>query len=100
MKKNYILSIFILLAMMFAIPDTAQAVKWSSYKVSIDPGHGGNDPGALGPTAPHEAALALTVSFDIRTRLQAVGCAVTMTRTTNATLSLTARRSHFLAQDP
>jgi N-acetylmuramoyl-L-alanine amidase len=49
--------------------------------VSIDPGHGGEDPGAIGPTGLREKDVVLAVSLMLRDRLEAVpGMRVMMTR--------------------
>lgn len=56
-------------------------------KVVIDPGHGGQDPGAIGPTGLQEKAINLDVGRRLRTALQARGIPVTMTRTQDAALA-------------
>lgn len=43
---------------------------WNSYRVMLDPGHGGSDPGASGPSAPHEAELALRCANSIESWLK------------------------------
>jgi N-acetylmuramoyl-L-alanine amidase len=40
--------------------------------VAIDPGHGGEDPGAIGPTGLQEKDVVLAVAFALRRRLNAV----------------------------
>jgi N-acetylmuramoyl-L-alanine amidase len=72
-------------------------------KVVIDPGHGGTDPGALGYEGgawPNEEDFVLDCSHRVRTMLQNAGCTVVMTRTTDATVSLTARRDLINNQNP
>ena len=54
--------------------------------VCIDPGHGGDDPGAQANNLT-EATLNLQVAFIVRTKLEALGYPVYMTRTTDTTLS-------------
>ncbi len=56
--------------------------------VMLDPGHGGNDPGALGityGTGPDEADLNLAVSLAAKYRLEQLGAQVTMTRVDDLT---------------
>lgn len=68
-------------------PVTAAVVKpLSSLSVCIDPGHGGDDPGAQSGNLT-EATLNLQVAFMVRQKLEARGYPVYMTRTTSTTLS-------------
>ncbi len=49
--------------------------------VALDPGHGGEDPGAVGPTGLREKDVVLAVALQLRDRLNAVpGMRVMMTR--------------------
>jgi N-acetylmuramoyl-L-alanine amidase len=49
--------------------------------IAIDPGHGGEDPGATGPTGLHEKDVVLAVALQLRERLNAKpGVRVLMTR--------------------
>ena len=73
---------------------------WSGYKIMLDPGHGGSDPGAAGPRAPHEAALALRCANSIVSWLKSNGCAYRMTRSSDVYVSLSARRSASVSYDP
>lgn len=98
MKKLSTL-ILVALALLLAAP-AANAERWTNYRIMLDPGHGGSDPGASGPQWPHEAELALRCSHSIRERLENVGAPVRMTRTTDATVSLAARRSASISYDP
>ena len=63
------------------------------YKVAIDPGHGGTDPGATGFSGSKEKDLNLIISRKIRDLLVARGIEVLMTREIDMTLSLPARAS-------
>ena len=49
--------------------------------VALDPGHGGEDPGAIGPTGLREKDVVLAVALELRERLNAVpGMRVMLTR--------------------
>ncbi len=49
--------------------------------VALDPGHGGEDPGATGPTGLHEKDVVLAIGLQLRDKLNAVrGMRVMMTR--------------------
>lgn len=61
------------------------------HLVAIDPGHGGNDPGAIGPTGLWEAEVVLDVALRLRELLVRDGIRVLMTRETDATVDLTDR---------
>ncbi len=77
--------------------------QFAGRKFVIDPGHGGSDPGAVGidgGAAPNEEDFVLDVSLRLRTLLQNAGAEVVMTRTTDTTVSLTARRDLTNAEDP
>ncbi len=99
MKKIYLILTMLLLA---AISFPAEAAtKWTNYKIMIDPGHGGTDPGASGPSAPHEATLALRCGTALKNRIvNECGGTVKMTRTTDTFISLSSRRSSSVSYDP
>ncbi len=99
MKKIYLfLALFMVVAISF--PTTA-ATKWTTYKIMLDPGHGGSDPGASGPSAPHEATLALRCGTALRDRIvNECGGTVKMTRTTDTFISLSSRKSSSVSYDP
>ena len=65
--------------------DTITALK--GKKIVIDPGHGGNDAGAIGPTGVMEKSVTLKVSLELKRLLEAEGATVIMTRETDRTVS-------------
>ncbi len=61
--------------------------------ILLDPGHGGNDPGALGINKQvHESDINLAVAYAVRDELISRGATVYLTRQGNETLSLEQRR--------
>lgn len=50
------------------------------YKVCIDPGHGGFDPGAVGPQGTKEKDVTLAIGLKVKELLESNGIAVVMTR--------------------
>ena len=60
-------------------------------RVVIDPGHGGNDPGAIGRTGVTEKSLTLQLSRALAARLRAAGYEVLLTREDDSTVSLEER---------
>ncbi|MBU3143227.1 N-acetylmuramoyl-L-alanine amidase [Clostridium sp. CF012] len=61
----------------------------NTYKVVIDPGHGGNDPGAIGTTlGTKEKTIVLQISLKIGNILTKNGVGVVYTRTIDKTQSL------------
>ena len=99
MKKIFsIIALFIIAAI--ATPSEA-ATKWTNYKIMIDPGHGGSDPGASGPSAPHEATLVLRCGTALKNRIvNECGGTVKMTRTTDTFISLSSRKASSVSYDP
>ncbi|GEM_PF-1375038 len=59
----------------------------ASKIIAIDPGHGGSDPGALGPNLTREKDITLKVGLKVRDLLQSYGYSVVMTRTGDYRLS-------------
>ena len=51
------------------------------YKIMLDPGHGGGDPGAIGPSGLQEKDVNLMISNRLGPRLVSLGFAVSYTRT-------------------
>ena len=81
----------LILAILFLGSASVPALELSGRKVVIDPGHGGSDPGALGYNGsawPDEADFNLTVSLKVRDLLQAAGCSVVMTRSTDVAVAV------------
>jgi N-acetylmuramoyl-L-alanine amidase len=72
-------------------PAVAAASIPPPYVVCIDPGHGGTDPGAIGLDGLVEKNLALDISNRLAALLRADGVTVVMTRTTDASVSITER---------
>lgn len=55
--------------------------------IVIDPGHGGNDAGAIGPSGLMEKTVTLNVALELEKMLKAEGAEVIMTRRTDKTVS-------------
>ena len=55
--------------------------------IVIDPGHGGNDAGAIGPTGVMEKNVTLKVALELRKLLEAEGARVVLTRDKDSTVS-------------
>lgn len=55
--------------------------------IALDPGHGGSDTGAIGPTGVTEKGVTLRVAKALQKLLQAEGATVLMTRTTDTEVS-------------
>lgn len=51
--------------------------------ITIDPGHGGSDPGAIGPNGTMEKDVTLAISKKLKKALEDKGAIVNMTRTTD-----------------
>ena len=51
--------------------------------IAIDPGHGGSDPGAIGPTGLTEKETTLAIGLKLKKLLEAEGATVVMTRNTD-----------------
>lgn len=64
----------------------------NSAVVALDPGHGGNDPGAIGVNGVYESTVNLRIAALVKQRLEAQGVRVVILRTGNTTLSLDDRR--------
>jgi N-acetylmuramoyl-L-alanine amidase len=60
-------------------------------KICIDPGHGGSDPGAIGPTGLKEKDITLLVAQKVADKLQNMGVNVKLTRTDDNFVSLEKR---------
>ena len=99
MKKIFsIIALFVIATI--GIP-TQAATKWTNYKIMIDPGHGGSDPGASGPSAPHEATLVLRCGLALKNRIvNECGGTVKMTRSTDTFISLSSRKASSVSYDP
>jgi len=59
--------------------------------IVVDPGHGGDDPGAVGVGGVHEAGVTLRIARALRPKLEAQGFRVVMTRESDRTISLEER---------
>ncbi len=73
-----------------------------SHRVTIDPGHGGTDPGNPGyyfPAGVKEKHVTLAVSLLVRDELQRRGIQVTMTRTTDTLINLGHRAPRYCRDD-
>lgn len=86
----------ICLSLSFVIPPfpavrRAFAGSLSGWKFCVDPGHGGSDGGAVGPTGLEEKDVNLRVALYLKDLLEAEGAEVLMTRYDDAAVSITQR---------
>lgn len=68
------------------------------FKIVIDPGHGGKDPGALGVGGAVEKDIVLAIGLQLRDRLQAAGLDVVLTRDTDVFIPLEERTARANAE--
>jgi N-acetylmuramoyl-L-alanine amidase len=66
----------------------AQQLGLKVRRVVIDPGHGGQDSGAIGPAGTREKDVALAISLKLAQRLEAMGLDVVLTREGDRFVSL------------
>ena len=72
--------------------------RWAIRKVAIDPGHGGRDPGAVGPRRTYEKTITLAIAQRLGARLRKeLGVEVVLTRTDDTFVGLSRRAK--LARD-
>lgn len=57
-------------------------------KICVDAGHGGKDPGAVGPTGLEEATVALAIARQLAMNLESIGCSTKLTRSTDVFIEL------------
>jgi N-acetylmuramoyl-L-alanine amidase len=70
-----------LLLVLGVVPVASEGGRLSGYKICIDPGHGGADPGAENPAyGLQEKDINLDVAFGLKTILEADGAEVALTR--------------------
>ncbi|MGC6483372.1 MAG: N-acetylmuramoyl-L-alanine amidase [Synechococcus sp.] len=74
-------------------PSGLPDVPRSRYRVVIDPGHGGPDPGAIGIGGLRETDVVLDLSLQVAQLLEAKGVQVVMTRTAEVDVDLPPRVS-------
>jgi N-acetylmuramoyl-L-alanine amidase len=90
MRKQIIAgAILVLLTLLLAVPAHTQEGPLSDYRICLDPGHGGYDPGAVyndGTITLQEADINLDVAYGLKALLEADGAAVVMTRTDDSYL--------------
>ena len=67
--------------------DLSNITALKGKKIVIDPGHGGNDAGAIGPTGVMEKNVTLKVALELKRLLESEGAQVIMTRETDRTVS-------------
>jgi len=70
------------------------------WKVVVDPGHGGKDPGATGPRGTREKDTNLAIALKLRSELEAEGVEVVMTRSADVFVTLEGRAEICRRESP
>ena len=68
--------------------------------VVLDPGHGGGEPGAVGPAGATEKDVNLAIAFETKRQLEAAGATVVLTRTGDYRITLASRAAIAQALRP
>jgi N-acetylmuramoyl-L-alanine amidase len=68
--------------------------------VVLDPGHGGDEPGAVGPAGTTEKSVNLAIAEATARRLEALGASVVLTRTADYRITLASRAAVATALQP
>jgi len=88
----FVVAALVGVALLPATTSAAGARAMTGIKIAIDPGHGGKDPGAVGPTGLTEKSVNLQVAKYLENCLKEYGNATTMlTRTSDTYVSLIQR---------
>ncbi|MGA1197016.1 MAG: N-acetylmuramoyl-L-alanine amidase family protein [Candidatus Latescibacterota bacterium] len=79
---------------------SSNAVDWTLKTVVIDPGHGGKDPGAIGPNGTHEKTIVLGVAHHLKKMLEKhLNVHVIMTRDDDTFIPLSKRSRMAIQQN-
>jgi len=70
---------------------TVTGAPLAGANVVIDPGHGGDEPGAVGPAGTTEKSVNLAIAQEAQRRLEALGASVALTRTADYRITLASR---------
>lgn len=70
---------------------TVAGTALSGANVVLDPGHGGDEPGAVGPAGTTEKAVNLAIAQEAERQLEALGATVVLTRTADYRITLASR---------
>ena len=79
---------------------TVPGIPLSSAHVVLDPGHGGEEPGAVGPGGTLEKDVNLAIAEETQRRLEALGATVVLSRTGDYRITLEARAAIATNLDP
>ncbi len=63
----------------------------AGIKICVDPGHGGDEPGAIGPSGVRESQVNLAIAARLAEKLSAEGAQVILTRSADRSVSLAQR---------
>ncbi|MNX26149.1 N-acetylmuramoyl-L-alanine amidase AmiC precursor [compost metagenome] len=86
-----------------ALQDALPAADWQGLKgrrIVLDAGHGGKEPGAVGPGGLKEKDVNLAVTLELAKLLRQAGAEVLLTRDTDKDMSLPDRVTFSNAKDP
>lgn len=72
----------------------------SGATVVLDPGHGGDEPGAVGPAGTREKDVNLAIALEAKRQLEAQGATVVLTRTADYRITLASRAAIAQALQP
>jgi N-acetylmuramoyl-L-alanine amidase len=72
----------------------------SGADVVLDPGHGGDEPGAVGPGGTTEKSVNLAIAEQTARRLAALGASVVLTRTADYRITLASRAAIAVSVQP
>lgn len=81
------------------MPSLARQLGLEVRRIVIDPGHGGKDKGAIGPSGVYEKTVTLALGLELKKVLEGqLGCQVTLTRASDKFVPLEARAAMANAQ--
>lgn len=92
-NKRIIALLLILLLLPIGLFINVSSTQAGRVTIVIDPGHGGSDSGAVGPTGLQEKRVNLNIALKLKSYLSAAGVRVIMTRSTDKYVSLSRRAS-------
>jgi N-acetylmuramoyl-L-alanine amidase len=79
---------------------TVAGAPLSGATVVLDPGHGGDEPGAVGPAGTREKDVNLAIAVETKRQLEAQGATVVLTRTGDYRITLASRAAIAQALHP